>query len=960
MRLLARLARTLAGTRRRRRRALPAPPADEAPQQEPPGHGPPSAERDGILLLGPGWRLLGLNPRARDLLSLPAAPNPVGQDARQHLPLLGTAGPIRDACARSLAERVPTEAEQRLPPPAGRHLVARAVPAEGGGIALFLSDVTRERAAAARLAEREGMLAALGEATPDPLHAKDRDGHLVYANPAMLALIGRRAEEVLCRTEADWMADAAEAAAIMATDRRIMAQGATETVEEAVFDARCGRTRRFQFTKTPLRDPATGAVIGLVAVGRDVTETRAAADALAEAKRRLEATLDTANLGAWHWHVPSGRVAFDARWAAMLGHAPEEVAPHVSAWERLVHPDDMARVTAVLTEHLEGRTPDYECEHRLRHRDGRWIWVHDRGRVVERDAEGRPVVATGTHLDITSRKEAEARLAASEAAVRQALATLQAVYDQAPIGLCVLDAELRWVRINGRLAEMNGFPPEAHIGKRVEELLPQLAPQALDMLRRVIARGEPLIGVEIRGETPAQPGVTRVWEEHFYPLRDTDGHTIGINVVCEEVTARRAAQAELERLNRRLEDRVREEVAAREEAQLRAAHAERVQALGQLAGGIAHDFNNMLQAVRGGATLIERRAATDAEAVRRFARMILDATERGAGITRRLLAFARRGELRAEPIDPATLLEEMREVLAHTLGSPIAVRVEIAPGLPALLADKGQLETVLVNLATNARDAMPEGGTLTLRATAEALRDPGARGDPPVPRPGRYIRLSVADTGSGMDAATRHRMFEPFFTTKPRDRGTGLGLSMAKGFAEQSGGALAIDSAPGEGTCVTLWLPLADEPAAPPGGATGLERSAAGPGQRRCVLVVDDEPTVRETLAIALDDAGFAVLTAADGAEALSVLDGGESVDALVTDLAMPGIGGLALIRAARERRPGLPSVLMTGYAGDGAQLAVGGALDGAFTLLRKPVPPGQLADRIEALLANPPDGPPR
>jgi signal transduction histidine kinase/CheY-like chemotaxis protein len=393
-------------------------------------------------------------------------------------------------------------------------------------------------------------------------------------------------------------------------------------------------------------------------------------------------------------------------------------------------------------------------------------------------------------------------------------------------------------------------------------------------------------------------------------------------------------------------DRKRNE-AALVAAQSRAAHAERMQALGQLAGGIAHDFNNILQAVQGGATLIDKRAA-DVNSVRRFTRMILDATERGTSITRRLLAFARRGELRAEPVGPADLLAGLRDVLSHTLGSGIVIDVQLEPGLPPLLADKGQLETALVNLATNGRDAMPGGGTLTLVAAADMVEDNSRH--PAELRPGAYVRLSIADTGTGMDAATLGRVLEPFFSTKPAGQGTGLGLSMAKGFAEQSGGGLTIESSQGHGTTVYLWLPVVShgDAAAKPSEPALVGRDDAS----KRVLLIDDEAMIRETLGASLEEFGYVVSVAADGAEALELLRSPVVVDILVTDLSMPGIDGLALIEQAQLHRPGLPAVLLTGYAGHGAQLPLGGSVNGPFSLIHKPVTAAELADRIEAMFA--------
>ena len=310
------------------------------------------------------------------------------------------------------------------------------------------------------------------------------------------------------------------------------------------------------------------------------------------------------------------------------------------------------------------------------------------------------------------------------------------------------------------------------------------------------------------------------------PLATADGHVLG--ALCAIDTKPRAWSAEaaaalrdlaavavsevaLRHLARELEARLCAEAAAREAAQARLAQARRLEALGQLAGGVAHDFANVLQAVQGGARLAAERLERDPGAARHLLGLVGDAARRGASVTRRLLAFARRGELRVAPVDAVALLRELGEVLAHTLGGAgLSVRVEAGPGLPPVLADRGELEAVLVNLATNARDAMPRGGALTLAATAETVAD-GAAPRPAGLRPGRYVRLAATDTGNGMDPATLARAAEPFFTTKPEGEGTGLGLAMARDFAEQAGGGLGLASEPGRGTTVTLWLPAADE-----------------------------------------------------------------------------------------------------------------------------------------------------
>jgi signal transduction histidine kinase len=371
-------------------------------------------------------------------------------------------------------------------------------------------------------------------------------------------------------------------------------------------------------------------------------------------------------------------------------------------------------------------------------------------------------------------------------------------------------------------------------------------------------------------------------------VRDQTGTPMyGVGVI-EDISERKRAEAELRRLTADLEARVHDAVAAREAAQTRAAHAERMQALGQLAGGIAHDFNNVLQGVQGAASLIERRAGDEA-GVRRLARLATEAAERGASITRRLLAFGRRSDLRAEAVDVTALLADLREILAPTLGASIDVRVGLEAGVPQLFADKGQLETALVNLATNARDAMPAGGCLTLSAGTETVPADGPT-HPAGLVPGRYVRLAVADTGTGMDRATLARAGEPFFTTKELGTGTGLGLPMAKGFIEQSGGTLRVESSLGKGTAVTLWLPAAEtrrvRAAAKDAADTAAKPDRTATAAR--VLLVDDENVVREVLAEQLEEAGYNVLAAASGTEALALLAAGETVDALVTRSSVP------------------------------------------------------------------------
>jgi CheY-like chemotaxis protein len=341
----------------------------------------------------------------------------------------------------------------------------------------------------------------------------------------------------------------------------------------------------------------------------------------------------------------------------------------------------------------------------------------------------------------------------------------------------------------------------------------------------------------------------------------------------------------------------------------------------------------------------------DAGHADRFTQLILDAAERGASVTRRLLSFARQGDLRSEPVGAADLFTGLRELLIRTLGPAITIGIDVASGLPDMLADRSQTETVLINIASNARDAMPHGGTIVLSAHEETA--------PPelLPvrlSPGRYIRLAVGDNGVGIAAGIIDRVMEPFFTTKGSGRGTGLGLSMAKGFAEQSGGGIAIDSIVGKGTVVSMWMPVAPpmqatEPAGDPADATLAPAARAYPR----ILLVEDDDLVRAALGAELGAAGCFVSAKRNGEEAVLAIREGEAFDALVTDLSMPGMDGLDVIRAVHAQHPGVPAILLTGYAGDEAALAMSGSMSGTFSLLRKPIRMARLLERLHSMLGR-------
>ncbi|HEX8573950.1 MAG TPA: response regulator [Allosphingosinicella sp.] len=421
---------------------------------------------------------------------------------------------------------------------------------------------------------------------------------------------------------------------------------------------------------------------------------------------------------------------------------------------------------------------------------------------------------------------------------------------------------------------------------------------------------------------------------------------------------REAAEARLRELAETLEQKVSErtrdlaaandrltaEIAEREIAEARLVQAQKMEAIGQLTGGIAHDFNNLLTAVVGSLELLLRR--TDEEKLRRLARNALQAAERGARLTTQLLAFSRRQRLTPAPLDVNRIISGMSDLLARSIGPHVAVETRLEDGLSRALADPTQLEVMILNLAINARDAMPSGGRLLIETRNLAE----------VPEPlaadlaeGRYVAIAVTDTGVGMAPEILQHAFEPFFTTKPQGKGTGLGLAQLYGFARQSGGCVQIDSEVGRGTSVTIYLPSTEAEAevARPLQGDGLHR------RRGRILLVDDDDDVRNVAAAMVAELGYEVTTAAAAREALGLLEGGR-FQLMVTDVAMPGMNGVELAARARELAPDMPILFASGYA----DVQTFGAELSDEAVLRKPFRISEVAARIHHLIDERPPAP--
>jgi PAS domain S-box-containing protein len=580
----------------------------------------------------------------------------------------------------------------------------------------------------------------------------------------------------------------------------------------------------------------------------------------------------------------------------------------------LVHPEDRRR-TAELSERMQtGHLAEARWERRYMHKSGLPLWALLTTTLV-RDDQGRPAFLVSQVIDIGDRKLADEALQRAEARSRALIGAMQDV-------ILVLDSEGRYLDVAPTAPDRLIRPPEELMGRRLHEVFPRVqADEFLGAIHRALETKQPVemaYDLEIQGE------------RYFFEATCSPMLENRVVIVARDVTARRRAEQALHES----EDQLRQ--------------AQKMEAVGQLAGGIAHDFNNLLMAIMSNAELAALELSTDApqSAASQHIDEIKLASRRARSLTQQLLAFSRKQMLQPRVIDLNTVVRDSEQILRRLIGENITMTAALEPALGAVRADPGQITQVLMNLAVNARDAMSDGGQLSLETTNREITKREARKHRGL-KEGHYVALEVRDTGIGMDEQTQSRIFEPFFTTKPPGQGTGLGLSTVYGIVKQSGGYIAVESAERKGTTFTVLLPRVYEASeAPNPAATGAQ-----PVQSHgTILLVEDESAVREATKRMLRKYGFEVLEAKHGEDALLLWQREATrVDVVLTDVVMPLMGGVDLVRALRARSPHLRVVFMSGYTQGTLELST---MDETATrFLPKPFTADQLIGTLRELL---------
>ena len=616
-----------------------------------------------------------------------------------------------------------------------------------------------------------------------------------------------------------------------------------------------------------------------------------------------------------------GRVVYWNRAAeALFGWTAAEM---IGQKARVLVPPDMLDYAEVIVERI--RTGEgWSGEFIVRRKDGTSFTTYVSDALL-RDRTGAIVGIVGLLTDLTQAKRVEERLRRSEAL----LAESQRI---AKIGSWEWDPATDALTCSEEWRRMFGYEPGDEV--TIASMMAAIHPDDRDRVVRIAAQTrESGSRFEYDFLIPGDDGARTI---HCIGrvIRDDRGQAIRLVGTNQDVTERHRAEEALRRSEERLH------------------LSQRLEAVGQLAGGIAHDFNNLLTAITSYTQLLlEDLAPNDAH--RDDLLEIKKAAERATSLTRQLLAFSRRQVLDPRVVELNVVVTDLEKMLRRLIGAHIALVIDCSARspLPRVRADVGQLEQVIINLAVNARDAMPDGGTLTIRTGEAALSEADclAHSDFDV-RPGRYVVIAVSDTGIGMDAATQARMFEPFFTTKGVGKGTGLGLATVYGIVKQSGGYIAVTSEPGKGTTFRIYLPAVS--AAAPSTSAGAAGPDAAPNGSGTILLVEDEAPVRALVRRVLEQAGYAVLEAADGLEGARVAEQFKgTIDLLLTDVVMPKLGGRGLVERLRARRPRMAVLFVSGYP-DG-EVERGGLTSGGATYLEKPFSPQLLRETVRQALED-------
>jgi PAS domain S-box-containing protein len=768
-------------------------------------------------------------------------------------------------------------------------------------------DITERKRAEEVLRESEQRFRALFEGASEGVFQSTPGGQYCLANPALAKMLGYASSQELIAGVTDIGRQLNVDPGVRAEfQRRIAEQGEVQNFE---FQAcrKDGATIWLSENAHAVRD-ASGAVLYYEGILQNITERKRAEEAIRESEERFSGAFEHAPIGV-ALVSPDGRyLKVNRVLCDLVGYSEAELLTRI--FQDITHPEDLEVDRRVIA----GEIRSYQMEKRYIHARGHLVTVLLNVSLV-RDGQGRPRYFISQVQDITERKRLEVELTESQG-------LYHSLVEQLPANVWRKDAAGRFTFANSRFCRFKGKTADEILGQTAYAINPkEVADQIIEEHELIMRTGK---SIE-KEESCTQPdGTVQYLQVMKAPVLAADGKIIGSQGIQFDITGRKRLEAQL-------------------------VQSQKLETVGKLAGGVAHEFNSIMTAIIGHSELILGDLPSD-HPLSKNAAGIRRAAERAATLTRQLLAYGRRAFLRPESLDLNQVMANMEGMVRQIMGTDVDVRIVPAEGLRAVKADAGQIEQVIMNLAMNARDAMPNGGKLTLE-TANVSFDQERLGRDPELKPGNYVMLAIADTGTGMSEEVKARAFEPFFTTKDVGQGTGLGLSTCYGIIKQSGGHISVYTELGRGTTFKIYLPQVEPQMKIP-----LQRldSPDLPRGTETILLVEDDPALREMAATLLKRLGYTVLAAANGIEALSLKpqrDNGP-IDLLFTDVVMPHMSGKELADRVQALHPHTRILFTSAYTENA--IVHQGVLNPGVALLQKPFTPSALAHKLREVLDQP------
>ncbi|TVR94324.1 MAG: PAS domain S-box protein [Wenzhouxiangellaceae bacterium] len=855
---------------------------------------------DAFLTVDRNWNVTFLNHQAETLLKLDRDAL-MGRNIWEAFPAARETEFFKRG-HEAMEEQHTVRYEAFYPEPLNVWLHVAAYPTDEG-LAVYFSDQTERHRARLEAAEQLERTRAVLESASDAIVTLNGNGLIESVNPAAERIFGYRPEELIGQNVSKLMPEDHAGKHDNHVKRYV------ETGQARILDRpqklkarrKDGSEFPIQLTVTEISLAGRQVFTGFV---QDITRDEQALEILRTSEERFRAVARATTDVVWDHDLLSNQVWWSDGLQAIFGYPPEEASEELDWWLQRIHPDDRDATRLSLVTAIAERRPDWNAKYRFRRSDGSYADVSDSGYLIV-DSTGEPRRMVGGLKDVT-----ESRLA------QRKLAEQAELLDHVRDAIIVIDLDHCVSYWNKGAERIYGWNSEEAVGQPVTDLLDPDAELYPAAFRQVLAKGR----LERQWRHRRKDGTEINVRSHWGLVTDSTGEPRSVMSINTDISG----QLELE-------------------AQLR--QAQRLEAIGQLTGGVAHDFNNLLTVILGNSELLSEHLADDAD-FKTLADLTQAAARRGAELTNRLLAFARRQALEPESTDIVSLIKDMQPLLLRSMPESIEIRTIHAPDLWHAEIDPTQLESALLNLALNARDAMPHGGRLTIE-TANLSVDEDYADNQADLMPGDYVLIMVSDTGEGIPAALMDRLFEPFFTTKAKGKGTGLGLAMVYGFVKQSSGHVKVYSEVGEGTTVRIFLPRSLREGIRPE-STGQAPRALGGSER--ILVVEDDELVREHAQRLLRHLGYEVDTAINGDQALALLEQGKTFELLFTDVIMPGkLNGPALVKEALRIRPGLKVLYTSGYTENA--IVHHGRLDKGVLLLSKPYRRLDLARKVREAL---------